>query len=127
MTSPQKFELTKLDVCEDYDFFNTNHNEFSQCFGRSLLHINTLCDCQKCTILPMNRECIYCSEIDTLNKLGGIYKCVIKNPSFSKLIVLDEEVIDITRKQIISKTKNIIFCDYATIIIVIVIINYIIL
>ena len=105
MTSPYQFEPTKLDFYDDYDSFNTNHNEFSQCFGRSLLQINNWCNCQKCTILPTDRECICCSEIDILNKLRGIYKCVIENPSFSKLI-MDEEVIDITRKQIISKTKN---------------------
>jgi hypothetical protein len=105
MTSPYKFEPTKLDFCDNFDSFSPNDNNLSQYSGRSLLHVNNWCCCQKCTILPTDRECICCSEIEILNKLRDKYKCVIENPSFSKLI-LDEEVVDITRKQIILKTKN---------------------
>ncbi|XP_060882052.1 uncharacterized protein LOC132953700, partial [Metopolophium dirhodum] len=50
-------------------------------------------------------ECMCCSEFDYVKQLLDSKKCVTATASFEK-IILAEEILNITRQQMIMKTKN---------------------
>ncbi|XP_025420053.1 uncharacterized protein LOC112690288 [Sipha flava] len=50
-------------------------------------------------------KCMCCSEFDNIKQLLDSKKCVTVTTSFEK-IILDEEILNITRQQMIMKTKN---------------------
>lgn len=63
------------------------------------------CLYKKCITMKSDKECICCFEFDNLTKLHGKKTCITNIPSFRK-VIMDEEILNITRHQMIIKTHN---------------------
>lgn len=63
------------------------------------------CKCEKCIVMTTNQESICCQEYDNIKHLVGNNACITQNNLFEKL-VLDRDVLNITRHQLILKSKN---------------------
>lgn len=55
--------------------------------------------------MKSDKECVCCFEFDNLTRLHGKRNCITNIPSFSK-VIMDEEILNITRHQMIIKTRN---------------------
>ncbi|CAI6370991.1 unnamed protein product [Macrosiphum euphorbiae] len=106
---PYSFEPTVNDI--DMADIQPGRNEPDipkQLEGRSKINVNDWCLCNKCIWFTTDQECICCFELEKLHKLlphSNKKTCITEISSFSK-IILDEEVLNITRQQIIVKSKN---------------------
>ncbi|KAL4089828.1 hypothetical protein QTP88_024789 [Uroleucon formosanum] len=98
---PYSFEPNVSDI----DSFEPNYS-VSLCLpnvqGRAQVEVNEWCNCAK---MSNDLECMCCSEFDNVKQLLDSKKCVTATASFEK-IILDEEILNITRQQMIKKTKN---------------------
>lgn len=63
------------------------------------------CSCEKCVNMTTNQEAICCQEYDNIKHLAGNYTYITQNNLFEKL-VLNIDVLNITRHQLILKSKN---------------------
>ncbi|KAL4126499.1 hypothetical protein QTP88_010721 [Uroleucon formosanum] len=64
------------------------------------------CSCGYCKGMLSDIECLCCNELPNLEKIRNQErKCITLHQSFSKLI-LDKEILNITRHNLILKTKN---------------------
>ncbi|CAI6353104.1 unnamed protein product [Macrosiphum euphorbiae] len=63
------------------------------------------CSCEKCVVMTTDQESMCCQEYDKIKHLAGNYECITQNNLFEKL-VLDKDVLTITRHQLILKSKN---------------------
>lgn len=63
------------------------------------------CSCEKCVVMTTDQESMCCHEYDKIKHLAGNYACITQNNLFEKL-VLDKDVLTITRHQLILKSKN---------------------
>lgn len=73
---------------------------------RMAKHPGNWCLCKECPTLQTDKECICCYEYENISKLHSNIQCVTKLSSFKK-IIMDEEVLNITRQQMILKTNNV--------------------
>lgn len=74
------------------------------CEGR--LNNSNWCSCGYCKGVQSDIECLCCNELPNLEKIREQEgKCITLHQSFSKLI-LDKEILNITRHDLILKTKN---------------------
>jgi len=55
--------------------------------------------------MTTDQESMCCQEYDKIKYLAGNYACITQNNLFEKL-VLDKDVLTITRHQLILKSKN---------------------
>ena len=94
-------------LVSDADLFDYTHYEESSVNynGRSKLNVSDWCLCRKCENQLSDRECVCCYEHSNIFKMCLNDKCITENPSFSK-IILDEEILRITKQFMISKSKN---------------------
>jgi len=101
---PYSFEPNVSDI----DSFEPNYS-VSLCLpnvqGRAQVEVNEWCNCENCAKMSNDLECMCCSEFDNVKQLLDSKKCVTATASFEK-IILDEEILNITRQQMIMKTKN---------------------
>lgn len=105
---PYSFEPTINDIDSNFNpmhFANEILNTNLCIENKSIKPVNEWCLCEKCLNLSTDRECVCCIEFENLQKLCLDKKCITLNKSFSK-IILDEEILNITRQQMIVKTKN---------------------
>ncbi|KAL4148699.1 hypothetical protein QTP88_002869 [Uroleucon formosanum] len=108
----------------DHDWFtneNYDEEEHTTCIDRYLQEdddnsvvvnyegrLNNLnwCSCGYCKGMLSDIECLCCNELPNLEKIRNQErKCITLHQSFSKLI-LDKEILNITRHNLILKTKN---------------------
>jgi len=101
---PYSFEPNVSDI----DSFESNYC-VSLCLPkvqrRAQVGVNEWCSCENCAKMSNDLECMCCSESDNVKQLLDSKKCVTATASFEK-IILDEEILNITRQQMIMKTKN---------------------
>ncbi|KAL4153640.1 hypothetical protein QTP88_001473 [Uroleucon formosanum] len=101
---PYSFEPNVSDI----DSFEPNYS-VSLCLpnvqGRAQVEVNEWCNCENCAKMSNDLESKCCSEFDNVKQLLDSKKCVTATASFEK-IILDEEILNITRQQMIMKTKN---------------------
>jgi len=105
---PYSFEPTINDIDSNFNpmlFSNEFSNTNVSIENRSLKPVNEWCLSEKCISLNTDRKCVCCIEFENLQKLCPDKKCITLNKSFSK-IILDAEILNITRQQMIVKTKN---------------------
>lgn len=70
------------------------------------LNNSNWCSCGYCKGMLSDIECLCCNELSNLEKIREQEgKCITLHQSFSKLI-LDKEILNITRHNLILKTKN---------------------
>ncbi|XP_022171951.1 uncharacterized protein LOC111034857 [Myzus persicae] len=104
---PFCFEPTVEDIDNRiYEALRVNPIQTINYVGRTAIHPSNWCLCKKCPILQTDKECICCFEFENISKLHSNIKCVIELSSFKK-IIMDEEVLNITRQQMILKTNDV--------------------
>ncbi|CAI6359169.1 unnamed protein product [Macrosiphum euphorbiae] len=100
---PYNFEPLVTDV-DNYDYLENEESVVSY-NDRSKLAVTDWCSCGKCEKQINDRECVCCFELANIFKMCTNNECITKSASFSK-IILDEDILKITRQYKISKTKN---------------------
>lgn len=63
------------------------------------------CTCKMCLDMPTDQECVCCREYDFIKNIIGSDVCITQNNLFDKL-VLDKDVLNISRHKIILKSKE---------------------
>lgn len=104
---PYNFEPTVDDLGADIQpqYLNNSILEMNVSGRSKETNINNWCTCEKCCIFNNDVECICCAEFEKVISLRSGNKCITESDSFKK-IVLDEDILNITRHQIILKTNN---------------------
>lgn len=104
---PYNFEPTVDDLGRDFQpqFLNSSSVVELNVNGRSKVSKINWCTCEKCCIFENDIECVCCAEFEKNISLRMGNKCITESNLFKK-IVLDEEILNITRHQMILKTKN---------------------
>ncbi|XP_026819531.1 P2X purinoceptor 7-like [Rhopalosiphum maidis] len=101
--TPYNFEPLVTDV-DNYDYLEYEESVVTY-NDRSKLAVTDWCSCGKCEKQINDRECVCCFELANIFKMCTNNECITKNALFSK-VVLDEDILKITRQYKISKTKN---------------------
>jgi len=63
------------------------------------------CKCGQCVVMMTDQESICCQESEKVKQVSGIVNCVTNNVLFKKL-VLDKDILNISRHKMILKSKN---------------------
>jgi len=103
---PYCFEPTLQDIDETtLETISVNPLVAISCDERTKKEIKDWCLCKKCTTMKTDKECVCCFEFDNLTKLHDKKICITNIPSFRK-VIMDEEILNITRHQMIIKARN---------------------
>jgi len=100
---PYNFEPLVTDI-DNYDYMEYEETVVSY-KDRSKLIVTDWCSCGKCEKQINDRECVCCFELANIFKMCTNNACITENTLFSK-IILDEDILKITRQYMISKTKK---------------------
>jgi len=92
----------------DIDIFERNYSIFlclPDIQRRTQVKVNEWCSSENCAKMSNDFECKCCLEFYNTKQLLDSKKCVTATTSFEK-IILDDEILNITRQQMIIKTKK---------------------
>lgn len=101
---PYQFEPNCVNE-RDSNNFNEN-NDFEINVDNRSGKLNW-CKCGQCVVMTTNQESVCCQESEKVKQVSGIVVvgCVTNNVLFNKL-VLDKDVLNISRHKTILKSKN---------------------
>ena len=104
---PYNFEPTVDDLGTDIQpqYLNNSFLEIDVNGRSKVTNINNWCMCEKCCILNNDVECVCCAEFEKVTPLRSGNKCITESDLFKK-IIFDEDILNITRHQIILKTND---------------------
>lgn len=103
MTSAYLFELEYENDDEINSFLEYSAIQYVNYENRS--GTRNWCSCEKCVVMTTNQESVCCQEYANIKHLIRNYTFITQNNLFEKLI-LDRDVLNITRYQLILKSKN---------------------
>jgi len=99
---PYQFEPDCSNERDSNNFTENNDFEINMDNRRGKLN---WCKCGQCVVMTTDQESVCCRESEKVKQVSGIACCVTNNVLFNKL-VLDKDVLNISRHKMILKSKK---------------------